>query len=42
LEQSVRDDVELVKSSELFRPELRERTGGFVLDLGTGKINSVA
>jgi carbonic anhydrase len=41
LEQSVRDDVELVRSNELVRKDLREGTRGFVLDVLTGKVRAV-
>ncbi|KAH8894493.1 carbonic anhydrase [Thozetella sp. PMI_491] len=41
LEQGVRDDVELVRSSPLIRKELADRTQGFVYDMTTGKVNSV-
>ena len=41
LEQSVRDDVQIVKDSPLVRKELAARTRGFVYDIKTGKVNPV-
>lgn len=42
LEQSVREDVQLVKSSALVRKELAERTRGFIYNLTTGKVEPVS
>ncbi|CAH0043435.1 unnamed protein product [Clonostachys solani] len=42
LEQSVREDVQLVKSSALVRKELAERTRGFIYNLKTGKVEPVS
>jgi carbonic anhydrase len=42
LEQSVRDDVQLVKGSPLMRKELADRTRGFIYDIKTGRLNPVA
>ncbi|KAJ0420339.1 carbonic anhydrase [Aspergillus carlsbadensis] len=41
LERSVQEDVQLVKSSQLVRRELAERTRGFVYDLTTGEVRPV-
>ncbi|KAL2210610.1 carbonic anhydrase [Sarocladium strictum] len=41
LEQSVRDDVQLVKSSPLVRKALADRTRGFVYDIKTGRLGPV-
>ncbi|KAJ2975429.1 hypothetical protein NQ176_g5519 [Zarea fungicola] len=41
LNQSVRDDLAFVKSSPLVRPELANRTRGFVFDIKTGKLREV-
>jgi carbonic anhydrase len=40
LEQSVRDDVELIRSSPLTAPDVRVR--GFIYDVKTGKMHEVA
>ncbi|UKZ74877.1 hypothetical protein TrVFT333_002547 [Trichoderma virens FT-333] len=41
LEQSVRDDIEFVKSSPLVRKELADRTTGYIYDIHTGKLSLV-
>jgi carbonic anhydrase len=38
---SVREDVEFLKASDLVRPELKERVAGFVYDVKTGLLNPV-
>jgi carbonic anhydrase len=41
LEQSVRDDVRVIKSSQLVRQELSEQTKGFIFDIKSGKLIAV-
>ncbi|KAF7563659.1 hypothetical protein G7046_g474 [Stylonectria norvegica] len=41
LEQSVREDVQLVRASPLVRKELASRTRGFVYDVKTGEVKPV-
>ena len=41
LEQSIRDDVDFVKTSDLVRKELADRTRGYVHDLQTGKLTPI-
>ncbi|MDI1489139.1 MAG: hypothetical protein OHK93_008417 [Ramalina farinacea] len=41
LEQSVKDDVAILKNSHLMRPELKEQIRGFVFDIQTGKLSEV-
>ena len=40
-EKSVREDVRLVKESDLFTEESRKNTRGFIFDLKTGLLNPV-
>ncbi|KAL7933089.1 hypothetical protein V8C35DRAFT_322518 [Trichoderma chlorosporum] len=42
LEQSVRDDIEFIKSSPLVRKELADRTTGYIYDIHTGKLSPVS
>ncbi|KAL8710274.1 MAG: hypothetical protein Q9220_005044 [cf. Caloplaca sp. 1 TL-2023] len=42
LEQSVRNDIEMFKASELVRKELRDNVHGFVYDIKTGLLSEVA
>jgi carbonic anhydrase len=42
LEQSVQEDIDLVKASPLIRKELADRTRGFVYDIKTGEVKPVA
>ncbi|KAL3462200.1 carbonic anhydrase [Aspergillus heterothallicus] len=41
LEQSVQEDIQLVKRSPLVRKELADRTWGFIYDLKTGEVKPV-
>lgn len=41
VEQSVRDDIALVKNSKLVRQELKDGTRGFVYDIDTGLLTEV-
>ena len=41
LEQSVKDDVAILKNSHLMRPELKKQIRGFVFDIQTGKLSEV-
>ncbi|KAL7899720.1 hypothetical protein HDV64DRAFT_247011 [Trichoderma sp. TUCIM 5745] len=41
LEQSVHDDVKLLKGTKVIRRELRERTKGYLYDVKTGIIRRV-
>ena len=41
IEQQVRHNVQLVKSSPFVREGLKSKTKGFIFDLKTGKLNSV-
>lgn len=42
LEEAAQSDVAWLKASEYLRPELRARVFGYVYDLETGKVESVA
>jgi carbonic anhydrase len=42
LEQSVLEDIELVRASPLIRKELADRTRGFIYDIKTGEVKPVA
>jgi carbonic anhydrase len=41
LEQSVRDNIAILKNSTLVRPDLANRTSGFIFDLKTGLLCAV-
>lgn len=41
IEQSVRDDLEWLKSASLIRKELADSAVGFVYDIHTGKLHRV-
>jgi len=41
LEQSIRDDLAILKASPLMRKELLDRSVGFIYDIKTGKVNPV-
>ncbi|KAE8442446.1 hypothetical protein EG329_003347 [Mollisiaceae sp. DMI_Dod_QoI] len=41
LEQSIRDDLAILKASPLMRKELLDRSVGFIYDIKTGKLNPV-
>ncbi|MCJ1278805.1 hypothetical protein MMC21_006623 [Puttea exsequens] len=41
IEQSVKDDLAVLKANPLVRPELKEKTYGFVLQLETGLLSAV-
>ncbi|KAL8773086.1 MAG: hypothetical protein Q9194_004422 [Teloschistes cf. exilis] len=42
LEQSVRDDLKIFKSSQFVREEMKKSVYGFVYDIQTGKLTGVA
>jgi len=41
-EQSLRNDLEFLKTSRYIRKELAERTKGFLYDIKTGEVHEVA
>ncbi|KAH8596283.1 carbonic anhydrase [Bisporella sp. PMI_857] len=41
LEQSVRDDITILKSSAIIRKELKDATRGFIFDIKTGLVSAV-
>jgi carbonic anhydrase len=41
LEQSVHDDVKLLRETKVIRRELRERTKGYLYDVKTGLVRRV-
>ncbi|KAK4063148.1 hypothetical protein Trihar35433_8943 [Trichoderma harzianum] len=41
LEQSVRDDVKLLKTSRIIRRELRENASGYLYDVKSGLVRRV-
>ena len=41
LEQSVKDDLAILKASPLVRKELRENASGFIFDIKTGLLSAV-
>lgn len=41
LEQSVRDDINVLRESKFIRKELADRSVGFIYDLKTGQLNKV-
>ncbi len=41
VEQSVKDDLAILKASPLIRKELAERSSGYVFDIKTGLLSAV-